>query len=153
MKIQIIQFSPTKDKNLAALETDFEKRLKPYFKLEILTLTASKSDDRTKVQEEERKKILSKLDRQAYIIALHETGRQLTSQDFAALLKEQQDFGPGKVQLLIGGSHGLHPEVLAEAHMQLSFSKMTFTHEMIRVFLKEQLYRAALIQRDHPYHK
>lgn len=153
MKIQIIQFSPTKDKALANLEAEFEKRLRPYFKLETLTLTASKSDERVKVQAEERDKMMEKLDRSAHIIALDERGKQMTSPEFAEHILKQRDFGPGKIQLLIGGSHGLHPDLIEASHFQLSLSKMTFTHEMVRVFLKEQLYRAAMILAGKPYHK
>jgi 23S rRNA (pseudouridine1915-N3)-methyltransferase len=153
MKIQILQFSPTKDKHLKALESEFEKRLQPYFKLETITLTASKSDDRAKVQLEERDKLLAKLDPRAHIIALDERGKLLTSPELADHILQKRDFGPGKLQLLIGGSHGLHPDILEAAHFKLSLSKMTFTHEMVRVFLKEQLYRAAMILAGKPYHK
>ncbi|MFT7184594.1 MAG: 23S rRNA (pseudouridine1915-N3)-methyltransferase [Oceanicoccus sp.] len=153
MKIQILQFSATKDKHLNSLELEFEKRLRPYFNLETITLTASKADERAKVQLEERDKILAKLDPRAHIIALDERGKLLTSPELAKHLLKQRDFGPGKVQLLIGGSHGLHPDVLEAAHFKLSLSKMTFTHEMVRVFLKEQLYRAAMILARKPYHK
>lgn len=153
MKIQILQFSATKNKLLSSLEAEFEKRLRPYFQLETLTLTASKSDEREKAQLEERDKMMAKLDTDAHIIALDERGKLLTSPEFAEHILKERDFGSGKLQLLIGGSHGLHPELLESAHFKLSLSKMTFTHEMLRVFLKEQLYRAAMILAGKPYHK
>jgi len=153
VKIQILQIAPTKDKNALALECEYEKRLSPFFKLESLTLPASKSDDREKSQTEEATQILKKLDRDAHIIALSHTAKQLSSEDFANLLKERRDHGPGRIQFLIGGSHGLHKSVLEKAHQTLSLSKMTFTHEMVRVFLKEQLYRAATILAGKRYHK
>lgn len=153
MKILILQIAPTKDKNLLALEQEFEKRLSPFFDLTTTTLPASKSDDREKSRAEEAALILPKLDRAAHIIALSHTASQLSSEDFAELIRTQRDHGPGRIQFLIGGSHGLHEDVLAAANQTLSFSKMTFTHEMVRVFLKEQLYRAACILAGKRYHK
>ncbi|QQR54782.1 23S rRNA (pseudouridine(1915)-N(3))-methyltransferase RlmH [Candidatus Peregrinibacteria bacterium] len=153
MRIQILLISPTKDAHIRALEAEYEKRLQAFAKLETLTLPASKRDERTAVQEEELKNFLPKIDTNAFLIALDERGTQLTSEDFAQCLAKIRDFGPGKIQFLIGGSHGLHPDLLAAAHQRLSFSKMTFTHEMIRVFLKEQVYRAFTILAGKKYHK
>ena len=153
MYIQILQIAQTKNKNIVALEEEFEKRLTPFAKLETVTLPASKLDERDKVQKEEHNKILLKINESAYVIALDERGKELTSEDFAELIRHQRDFGPGKIQFIIGGSHGLHPDVRAKAHQSLSLSKMTFTHEMVRVFLKEQLYRAFTILAGKTYHK
>lgn len=153
MKIQIIQIAQTKNKNILALEQEYEKRLGPFMKVESITLPASKADKRDRVQSEEKDAFLKKIDRDAYVIALDERGKQLTSEDFAKLIREKRDHGPGRIQFLIGGSHGLHPEVLEVANQKISLSKMTFTHEMVRVFLKEQLYRAAAILAGKTYHK
>lgn len=153
MKIQILQIAPTKDKNILALEQEFEKRLSPFMQLESVTLPASKSDEREKSQVEEAATMQPKLDRDAYIIALVPTATQLSSEDFAELIRTKRDHGPGCIQFLIGGSHGLHNDLLSVAHQKLSLSKMTFTHEMVRVFLKEQLYRAACILAGKRYHK
>ena len=142
MQIQILQIAPTKDQNLAALEKEYEKRLRPFFKLETLTIPLKKEDT-----------LIKHLDPDAHIIALSPDAKQLTSEDFASLIKKTRDSGPGRIQFLIGGSDGLSPEILKAAHQSLSFSKMTFTHEMIRVFLKEQLYRAATIIAGKRYHK
>ncbi len=153
MHLQILQFSPTKDTNLLALEQEYEKRLRPYLKLESLTLPASKSDQRAKAQEEEWKILEPKLDAHATLIVLDEGGIQLGSPEFAKRLEQERDFGPGKIQVLIGGSHGLHPKAIQAAKLHLSLSKMTFTHEMVRVFFKEQVYRAFMILAGKPYHK
>lgn len=153
VKIQILQIAKTRDANLAVLEAEYEKRLQPFAKLESLTFSASKSDERNRAQEDEAKHFLAKLDRDATLFALDERGSLLTTEDFAAALKKIRDLGPGKLQLLIGGSHGLHPTVLAAVHKTVALSKMTFTHEMVRVFLKEQLYRAFSILAGKKYHK
>lgn len=153
MRIQILQIAGTKDRNLAELEQEYEKRLSAFAKLETLSLPASKKDERHAVQEDDLKHFLPKLDPEAYLIALDEHGAQKTSEEFAKTIAQVRDFGEGKIQILIGGSHGLHPDLLAKAKLQISFSKMTFTHEMIRVFLKEQLYRAFTILAGKTYHK
>ena len=153
MRIQILQIAPTKDRNLAELEQEYEKRLSAFAKLETLSLPASKKDERQSVREEDLKQFLPKLDPDAYLIVLDEHGAQKTSEEFAETIAQIRDFGEGKIQILIGGSHGLHPDLLAKAKLKLSFSKMTFTHEMIRVFLKEQLYRAFTILAGKTYHK
>ena len=153
MKIQILQVARTKDKNLSTLEAEFEKRLSPFMQLETVTVAASKSDNREKSRAEEAAHLLKKLDSGAHIIALDERGPQLSSEAFADLIREQRDHGPGRIQFIIGGSNGLAAEVLSKANQTLSLSKMTFTHEMVRVFLKEQLYRAATILAGKRYHK
>lgn len=153
MKVQILQLASTKDPHLKALEEEYEKRLRPFMKLETLTLAACKKDDRSVAQEEERKLIEAKLDSEAVLIALDERGTELTSENFAAGLEKVRDFEGGKIQFVIGGAHGLHPNILKKAKLQLALSKMTFTHEMVRVFLKEQLYRACMILAGKSYHK
>lgn len=153
MRIQILQVGKTKDVALAGLEAEYEKRMQPFAKLENLTFQASKRDLREQVQEEEKADFLSKMDSQGLIIALDEKGKEMSSEAFAKRIEKERDHGSGKIQFLIGGSHGLHPEVLAAAHERISLSQMTFTHEMVRVFLKEQLYRAFTILAGKKYHK
>lgn len=149
----MLQVGKTKESAIAELEAEYEKRLQPFAKWENLTLNPSKRDERDQVQSEEKEAFLEKLDRDARIIALDERGKQMSTEEFAELLRHERDFGSGRVQFLIGGSHGLHPDVLAAAHEKLSLSKMTFTHEMVRVFLKEQVYRAFTILAGKKYHK
>ncbi len=136
LKVQILQIGETKDSNLRALEQEFEKRLKPYFKLETLTV----------------KNLESKLDSDAFVIALDERGKHFTSEEFAAQIGTLKDRGT-PIQFVIGDFAGLPPEIRDRAQLTLALSKMTFTHEMVRVFLKEQLYRACMILAGKPYHK
>lgn len=153
LKVQILQVGETKEASILSLENEYEKWLSKDIKMESLSVKASKSDDRSLAQEEEKTRLIEKLDQDAYTIALDERGKQLTSEAFAELIQKERDFGPGKIQFLIGGSNGLHPELIEAADLQLSFSKMTFTHEMIRPFLKEQIYRAYAILKGKRYHK
>ena len=123
MKLQILQVAKTRDRNLATLEAEYEKRLSPFAKLENLTFPASKSDERSRVQSDESAHFLAKLDRDAAVIVLDERGTLLTTEEFAA------------------------------AQHRIALSKMTFTHEMVRVFLKEQLYRAFSVLAGKKYNK
>lgn len=152
MKILIIQIAVTKDKNILELEREFEKRLTPFADLETVTLKASKIDNESaRIQESET--IVKKISKDFFVVALDEGGKQQSSKEFAELIKAQRDFGKGKIQFIIGGSHGLDPVVLKQVDLVLGFSKMTFTHEMIRPFLKEQIYRAFTILAGKSYHK
>lgn len=153
MHIQILQVSPTKEPPLKTLEAEYEKRLQAFVKLETITVPACKKDDRTQAQKEEAEALEKHLDPRALLVTLDERGQAMTSEEFANWLGKVRDFGEGKVQFLIGGSHGLHPDLMNKAKLKLAFSKMTFTHEMIRVFLKEQLYRACTILAGKTYHK
>lgn len=153
MKIQILQFAKTKNLNFAELEAEYEKRLQPFAKLESISLQASKSDEKKRVQNDERDSLIAKLDKDSTIVALDEHGIEFTTEEFAEFLRKERDFGPGKIQFLIGGSHGLHPDILKSAKKIISLSKMTFTHEMVRVFLKEQIYCAFTILAGKKYHK
>jgi len=153
MRIQILQIAKTKETAIAELEAEYEKRLGAFAQIENCILPAGKKDEREAAQLEEKEVFFKKLDRDSRIIALDGRGKQLTTEEFAELLRKERDFGTGRIQFLIGGSHGLHPDVLAAAHQILSLSKMTFTHEMVRVFLKEQIYRAFTILAGKKYHK
>lgn len=135
------------------MEDMFEKRISPYAKITSTTVSASKSDRRENARREEFESLSKKLKSDFFVIALDENGTQKTSEEFAAELEEIRDFKGGKVQFVIGGSHGLHPDIIQKADSVLSFSKMTFTHEMVRMFLKEQIYRAFSILAGKTYHK
>ena len=129
--------------------------MSPFAQIETITVPASKSDEKERSQQEEAEALSKRLAANdgAYIVAMSHRGTQMSSEDFAELFLKQRDFGSGRMLFMIGGSHGLHESLLKKADFILSFSKMTFTHEMVRVFLKEQLYRAATILAGKRYHK
>lgn len=151
LSIKIIQIGKTKDKFFKEAEKEFLKRLKPFAKIEQITLKESKKEPK-KAIEEEGKLILEKTDQNTYIIVLERTGLKVSSGKFAELIKNQRDFGKGKITFIIGGPYGLSKEILQKANFQLSLSKMTFTHQMIRIFLLEQIYRAFTILEGKKYH-
>jgi len=153
MKIHIIQIGKTKDKNIAELVSEYIKRTSPYAKVEFRTLNEEKltsSKTKEKIIQIEGEKILKNISSD-FIVALDETGKQFGSIDFAGIIKKQKDVGQ-KITFIIGGAFGLSNDVKAKANLTLSLSKMTFTHEMVRLFLMEQVYRAFSIIAGKGYH-
>lgn len=138
---------------------EYQKRLSKYCKLEILEVTDEKTPDTaSELEEEEIKRKegerLLKLRKQgAYTIALAIEGKQFSSERWASHLEIKKVKGVSHVVFLIGGSLGLSPDVLNQADEQMSFSSMTFPHQLMRVILLEQIYRIFRIQNGEPYHK
>ncbi len=155
MKMKIILISKTKTEYVQA-EQEFLKRLQRYAEVEILNLkeepiTKNRSND--EIMEIEGKRILDKLDKDYFTVALHLMGVQKTSEEFADLIEENRDFKGAKICFIIGGPLGLSQNVLNKADLVLSFSKMTFTHQLIRLLLLEQIYRGFEILKGTGYHK
>ncbi|MCX6745924.1 MAG: 23S rRNA (pseudouridine(1915)-N(3))-methyltransferase RlmH [Candidatus Parcubacteria bacterium] len=155
MKIKIITISKTKTEYEQA-EQEFLKRLQGYADLEILNLREepiTKNRPEDEIMEIEGERILAKLDKDYFIVALHVMGNQMSSEEFADFVEEIRDFKSAKICFVIGGPLGLSQRVLDEADFVLSFSKMTFTHQLIRLLLLEQIYRAFEILKGTEYHK
>lgn len=159
MKITIIQIGKTKHSFVQEAEQEYLKRLQPQAKINIITLKESPAFDhsssptgRQKVKAEEALTILKNLRPSTKVIALDEHGRQFTSTDFATQISKFRDFEGADLTFIIGGPFGLDQSVLDKAQLVLSFSKFTFTHEMIRMLLLEQLYRAFSILQNKTYH-
>jgi len=155
MKIKILTISKTKSEYYQA-EQEFIKRLSKYCQLEILNLkeepiTKNRSVD--EIMETEGERILKKIDSDYYNVALHLMGEQKTSAQFSDLLAEVRDFKGAKLAFIIGGPLGLSQRVLGRADLVLSFSKFTFTHQLIRLLLLEQVYRGFEILAGTDYHK
>jgi len=156
MKIKIISISKNKFDYISSGEQDYLGRLKKYTELEILNLkeepiTKNRSTDDIIGREGER--ILEKLDKDYFNIALHVMGKQMSSEELADLIEEIRDFKDAKICFIIGGPLGLSQKVLDKANLVLSFSKMTFTHQLIRLLLLEQIYRGFEILKGTEYHK
>ncbi len=154
MKIQIIQIGKNKDKYIEEGSSEFLKRLKAFASLEVKTLKevgVSKSFGREKCVEEEGWEILKVLDQDSFVVVLDERGKEFNSKEFGMLLGKQKDSGV-KITFVIGGPFGLSDEVKRRANLLLAFSKMTFTHQMIRLFLLEQIYRGFAIIHNREYH-
>lgn len=157
MQLTIIGPGRVREKWLSDGIAEFTKRLSRYVSVQIVEVPDfpdSLPVDRVLADEGELiLKALSRTRAQATIVALDISGKQTDSVQFAARLTEWIDRGGSEVVFLIGGSNGIHPTVLAKAHERLSLSPMTFTHQMTRLVLLEQCYRAFRIRSGEPYHK
>lgn len=158
MKISIISVGKIKEKYLKNAIDEYSKRLSRYSKLEHIEVNDEHAPDNLSqkdidiIKDKEGKRILSKL-RESFVIALAINGKQLSSEELAEKIKSIQTYNASHITLLIGGSLGLSEEILKKADLKLSFSKMTFPHQLMKVILLEQIYRAFRINNNEPYHK
>ena len=159
MRINIVCVGKIKEKYLKLGIDEFKKRLSKYCKLEIIELEDEKAPENLSdkemlmIKEKEGKKILSKIKDNSYVIALAIDGKNLSSEELAETINKLGVRGISNIPFVIGGSLGLSDEVLSRADYKLSFSKMTFPHQLMRLILLEQVYRAYRINNGEPYHK
>jgi len=159
MKITVIGVGRLKEKYWQAAAEEYSKRLGKYVKLDIIEVPDEKAPETLSRAEEEivkkneGERILKSVKDVAYVIALAIEGKMLSSEELSEFLNERMVRGTGHIVFIIGGSLGLSDEVLKRADYKLSFSKMTFPHQMMRVILLEQFYRAVKIMKNEPYHK
>lgn len=154
MKIELWAIGKTSEPYLETGIAIFEKRLKNYlpFALHILPDVKLKTTDGKALKKEEGKMILAKLNPDDYLVLLDERGATLSSVELAQWIERRLSQSHRKIIFLIGGAFGFSPDLYARAQESLSLSKMTFSHQMIRLFFTEQLYRAMTIIRNEPYH-
>lgn len=156
MRIELIFPGKTKEKYLAEGINDFCKRLKRYARVELKSVKERRwngSESEEKYKEAESTLLLARVTTPSMIVALDRTGKQISSLGLANLLTNWEDQGRRYLSFIIGGPLGLASTTLKKADMTLSFSKMTFTHEMARLLLLEQIYRAYTIKAGTGYHK
>ena len=159
MRINIVCVGKIKEKYLKLGIDEFKKRLSKYCKLEIIELEDEKAPENLSdkemlmIKEKEGKKILSKIKDNSYVIALAIDGKNLSSEELAETINKLGVRGVSNITFVIGGSLGLSDEVLSRADYKLSFSKMTFPHQLMRLILLEQVYRVYRINNGEPYHK
>ena len=159
MKITILAVGKVKEKYFTAAIQEYSKRLSRYCKLEIIEVADEKTPDKASEKEEEiiRQKEGERLQRyikdDAHVIALAIEGKQTTSEGFADKINNLGLQGKSHIIFVIGGSIGLASEILNRADEKLSFSQMTFPHQLMRVVLLEQVYRGYRIINGEPYHK
>lgn len=158
MKITIACVGKIKEKYLTAGIEEFSKRLTPFCKLETLAINEERMPDnpspaeKQQVLERETQRLLAIIPENSYVILLDVIGKQLSSPDLAAKLDELALAGNSHITFVIGGAFGYIDALRKRADLALSFSKMTFTHQMIRLLLIEQIYRAFKISRGEKYH-
>lgn len=157
LKINIICLGKLKESYWRDAQDEYLKRLQSFAKVEILELKEESFGDKDPkeiTKEKEAVKIKSALDKfhDAFVVVLDENGKQFSSVDFSKKIYDLALSGKSEFVFIIGGPLGLHPSILSLADLKLSFSAFTFTHQMIRVFLLEQIYRAAMIAGGRQYH-
>lgn len=150
--IKIICIGKIKEKYLKDAIDEYVKRIKKYTKIEIIELKDEDYQDRSKTLKVEGENILNHIKEKDYIITLEINGEQLPSSSFAEKISKINIDYPN-ICFIIGGSYGLLEEVSNKAQFALSFSKMTFPHQLFRVILLEQIYRAYKINNNETYHK
>lgn len=159
MKITLITVGKIKEKYFTDAIAEYAKRLSRYCKLDIIEVADEKTPDgasealEIQIKEKEGERILSKVPDSAYVVALAIEGKQLDSEELADIIEKWNVNGVSHLVFIIGGSLGLTPKVLSRADFKLSFSKMTFPHQLMRVVLLEQIYRSFRIRNNEPYHK
>ncbi len=159
MKITVIAVGRVKEKFYREALAEYAKRLGRYCKLEIVEVEDEKTPDRAGaaveqlIRKKEAERILKHIREDACVITLEILGKEYDSEQFASELERMAIQGISHIQFIIGGSLGLHEEIKKKADQAVSFSKMTFPHQLMRVILLEQIYRGYRIIHREPYHK
>ncbi|MFY0631339.1 MAG: 23S rRNA (pseudouridine(1915)-N(3))-methyltransferase RlmH [Flavobacteriaceae bacterium] len=155
MKIKLLVIGKTDDKNLIQLIESYQKRLQHYikFQLEVIPdIKNVKNLSQLQQKEKEGALILSKLQNTDQLVLLDEKGKEFRSIEFANFLQKKMNSGIKQLVLVIGGPYGFSDAVYKKSMGKISLSKMTFSHQMIRLFVVEQLYRGFTILKNEPYH-
>lgn len=160
MDIKIVAVGKIKEKFYKDAIDEYLKRMQTYNKVEIIEVADEMAAENLsekeleQVKEKEGERILGKISKEDYVVSLEILGKQIDSIDFAKFIENEMTEGFGRnLVFVIGGSNGLAKEVSQRSNKKLSFGKMTYPHQLMRVILTEQIYRAYRIINGHPYHK
>ncbi len=159
MNIRLITVGKIKEKYIQEGIKEYSKRLSRYCSLDIVEIDDEKAPENLSdkememVKQKEGERIVSKIPQNSYVISLVIEGKQLSSEELAVKIESLMVEGISDITFIIGGSLGLSDEVISRSNFKLSFSKMTFPHQLMRMILLEQIYRAWRIIKNEPYHK
>lgn len=159
MKIKLVTIGKLKEKYLKEGIAEYSKRLSRFTKVEIIELADEKTPDKASQLEnqqilaKEGERILSKVADREFVIALAIEGQQFSSEKFSLVIEDTSIKGFSNITFIIGGSLGLSSQVKERANLLMSFGKLTLPHQLMRLVLIEQIYRAFMIQQGSPYHK
>ena len=159
MKIKLVTIGKLKEKYLKEGMAEYSKRLSRFTKVEIIELADEKTPDKASQLEnqqilaKEGERILSKIADREFVIALAIEGQQFPSEKFSLVIENASIKGFSNITFIIGGSLGLSSQVKERANLLMSFGKLTLPHQLMRLVLIEQIYRAFMIQQGSPYHK
>ena len=160
MNIKIVAVGKIKEKFYRDAIDEYIKRMGAYNNIEIIEVAdimapeSLSAKELEEIKDKEGEKILAKIKDDAFLVTLEILGKAMTSEDFADFIKDEMLIGGGRdLVFVIGGSNGLSKNVTGRANKKLSFGKFTYPHQLMRVILSEQIYRAFRIINNHPYHK
>ncbi|EPY08505.1 hypothetical protein PAALTS15_04101 [Paenibacillus alvei TS-15] len=159
MNIQLVCVGKLKEKYLVQGIAEYSKRLAPYVKFQVAEVPDEQAPEKMseaeleQVKDREGERILGHIKQDAHVVALAIDGQLWSSEDLASQLDRLATYGTSNVAFVIGGSNGLSDAVLRRANSKLSFGRMTLPHQLMRLVLVEQIYRAVKINRGEPYHK
>ncbi len=156
MKISLIQIGKTQNSCLKKLMEDYFSRIKNYISFQLIEIPDFKKKNATKdmtfFKNKEGQEVVKKLTTSDFIVLLDENGKEFTSREFAGYLQKRMNAGTKNLVFVIGGAYGFSEELYHKANDKIALSKMTFSHQLIRLIFAEQLYRAMTIINNHPYH-
>lgn len=150
--IKIICIGKLKEKYLKEAEEEYLKRLKKYTTIELIELSDSAIEDEKIALEKEKELILKNIKPKEYIVTLEIEGRELSSVELAEKI-DKTFINNSNITFIIGGSYGIHPSIKDKSDFKLSFSRMTFPHQLFRILLLEQIFRSYKILNNEKYHK
>lgn len=159
MNIQIVSVGKLKEKYLKMGIEEYTKRLGAYAKIDLVEVADEKAPENLSeadmeiVKKKEGDRILAKIGADTYVIALAIEGKMKTSEQLSGDIESLMTYGRSKIAFVIGGSLGLHEDIMKRSDEKLSFSKMTLPHQLMKLVLVEQIYRAFRIMKNEPYHK
>lgn len=155
MKVTLILVGKTVNKHFVDLVDDYASRLKHYINFDIFTIPELKNTKNLSVEHQKQQEgelILKQLQAGDHVVLLDEHGKELRSVEFSSYMEQKMQTVSKRLAFVIGGPYGFSPDVYERANGKLSLSKMTFSHQMVRLIFVEQLYRAMTIMRGEPYH-
>ena len=155
MKMELWLVGKTNEEYLRTGMALFEKRIKRYLPFQVHIFPDLKNTRNLSpllVKEKEGQQILGKLKKEDHLLLLDERGKTFTSVDFASFIERKMNYSAHRIIFLVGGAYGFSPELYQRANGQIALSAMTFSHQMVRLFFLEQLYRAMTILHNEPYH-
>ena len=155
MRVALLLVGKTVNKHFVDLIDDYASRVKHYISFDIITIPELKNTKNLSAEQQKQQEgelILKQLQAGDYTVLLDEHGKELRSIEFSKYMEQKMQTVSRRLVFIIGGPYGFSPDVYAKAHEKLSLSKMTFSHQMIRLIFVEQFYRAMTIMRGEPYH-
>jgi len=153
MKIKCIAIGKTKNQEFISIIKSYISKIEHYINFEFVIINDIKSTKNKNVQKnKEGKSILDKIKKNEHVIVLDENGKEYNSLLFSNFIQHQMNSSKKEIIFIIGGAYGLSEKILERANHEISLSKMTFSHQMVRILFLEQLYRSFTIIRNQPYH-